>query len=113
MAEHDGRLFCSTLPTGKIFAYEAGRQVTWDHAFPTGQHHVVAVKSKQHLRLYVDGQLVAQSPAFLADTLKLAGPRLLRLGDGVQGPFPGELRQIRLYQRALHPEEIRALAASR
>ncbi|MFO0880597.1 MAG: LamG-like jellyroll fold domain-containing protein [Gemmataceae bacterium] len=113
MAEHDGRLFCSTLPTGKIFAYEAGRQVTWDHAFPPGEHHVVAVKSKNHLRLYVDGQLVAQSPAFAANAISLAGARLLRLGSGPNGPFPGELRQIRLYQRALTAEEIRALAQPR
>jgi|WetSurMetagenome_2_1015567.scaffolds.fasta_scaffold155410_2 hypothetical protein len=29
MAEHDWKVFCSTLPSGRIFSFEAGRNITW------------------------------------------------------------------------------------
>lgn len=111
MAEADGRLYCSTLPSGKIFAYEAGRNVTWDHPLPNGRHHVTAVKSGSYLRLYVDGRLVAQSPAFDAGQYNLAEERVLRIGNGPNGPFQGEIRKVRLYGRALTAAEVRELAA--
>jgi hypothetical protein len=40
MAEHAGEVFCSTLPSGKIWAARHGRQVSWDHALPSGWHHI-------------------------------------------------------------------------
>ena len=61
MAEHDGKAFCSTLPSGKIFSFEAGRNVTWGDPMPAGWHHIAATKSQDNLMIYVDGRQVAKS----------------------------------------------------
>jgi hypothetical protein len=107
MAEHEGRLFCSTLPSGRIFAFEAGRTAGWGHSFPAGWHHVAAVRSKDRLTLYVDGSRVAESAAFDASGFALDGNALLRIGSGPSDHFHGRLADLRLYSRALQPDQIR------
>jgi hypothetical protein len=107
MAEHEGRLFCSTLPSGKVYAFEAGRSVCWGHSFPAGWHHVAAVKSKDRLRLYVDGTAVAESASFDASAFELDSNVPLRIGTGASDHFHGRLADLRLYSRVLQPDEIR------
>jgi hypothetical protein len=68
--------------------------------------HVVATKDGPHMRLYVNGELVAEGE----DASELpAGLRLLvgRLypSQSVR-PFIGQLDELALYNRALRPEEI-------
>jgi hypothetical protein len=36
MAEYRGMLFTSTLPSGKVFAFKAGQNVTADRELPPG-----------------------------------------------------------------------------
>jgi hypothetical protein len=110
MAEHEGRVYCSTLPSGKIFAFAAGRSVTWDHALPAGWRHVAAVKSGGRLELYVDGRQVARSAAFDPSEYDLTSDRPLRIGWGANDSFRGRLRDLRLYGRALTEAEVRELA---
>ncbi len=110
MAEHDGRVFCSTLPSGKVFAFEAGRSVTWGHSLSAGWHHVAAVKSSDHLTLYVDGRQVGQSSPFDAAPFELDNEVALQIGSGASDHFRGRLAALRLYRRALHADEIRDLA---
>ena len=113
MAEHDGKVFCSTLPSGRIFSFEAGKNVTWGENMPAGWHHVAAVRSKDHLTLYVDGKQVAQSSIFGPIQFDLSGGSDLRIGFGPNDYFNGRLADLRLYQRALKPKEILSLSGSR
>lgn len=55
MAVYKGRLFVGTLPPGRVQSIEVGRNMTLDRAFPTGWHHVAAVREAKRLRLFVDG----------------------------------------------------------
>ena len=64
MAQYQGRLFCSTLPSGRVHSLEAGPCVTHDRELAPGWQHVAAVKHGGVLRLYVDGKPVAESAEF-------------------------------------------------
>lgn len=110
MAEHDGRLYCSTLPSGKVFAFEAGGNAMWGHSFPSGWHHVAAVKTGERLSLYVDGERIAQSRQFDASAFQLDSEAPLRIGFGANDCFQGRLSDLRLHGRALPPAEIRSMA---
>jgi dienelactone hydrolase len=112
MAEHDGQVFVSTLPSGKVYAFEAGVSTGWEQEWQPGWHHVAAVRSGGRLRLHVDGQLVAQSIRFAPEDYDLDSNRPLRIGNGMNGPFAGRLREVRLYRRALRAGEVRTLARS-
>jgi hypothetical protein len=110
-AEFQGRVYFSTLPSGRVFAFEAGKSATWERPLPAGWQHVAAVKRGRRLELYVNGKRVASSAPFDAADYDLAGDRPLRIGAGANDFFRGRLRELRLYQRALTSAEVRALAA--
>lgn len=112
MAEHSGEVFCSTLPSGKIWAARQGQQVSWDHSMPTGWHHIAAVKTAAGLRLYVDGRQVVERVADVA-SWNLDSDAPLNLGSGINGPFNGELAELQIHSRALSGNEIKASAARR
>ncbi len=111
MAEHDGQVFCSTLPSGKIFAFTAGRQAAWGHSLPSGWHHLAALKSARGLTLFVDGKEVARTPDFDAAGYNLDTDAPLRIGAGANGPFHGRLADLRIYRRLIEAREIGQLAA--
>ena len=111
MAQFDGRLFCSTLPSGHIHALEAGPCVTYDQELPAGWQHVAAVKRGNVLELYVNGQRVAASRLFDPAKFNLASAPPLQIGAGPGGNFHGELRDVHLYRRALSDKEIADLAS--
>lgn len=113
MAEHAGEVFCSTLPSGKVWAARHGRQVSWDHSLPLGWHHITAVKTAARLTLHVDGVQVAEAAGFDALTWNLDSKAPLRLGTGMNGPLNGQLRDLRIHLSALSNTKIQALAASR
>ena len=91
MAEQGGQLFASTLPSGKIYAFSAGRQGMWGHSLSPGWHHVAAVKSANRLTLFLDGEFVAHTPPFDAASYPLDADQPLRLGSGANGPLNGTL----------------------
>lgn len=109
-AEFQGRLYFSTLPSGKIFSYQAGICVTHDRELPSGWQHVVAIKSADRLQLYVNGARVAEIASFNAADYDLASDQPLRIGFGANDYFCGKLREVRLYERTLNPAEIGELA---
>jgi hypothetical protein len=111
MAEHDGEVFCSTLPSGKVFASSMGRQVQWGHSLSSKWHHVAVVKSETGLSLSVDGEKVAQSPAFDARRFDLTSAAPLRIGAGMNGTLNGRLADVRVYHRPLGSRDIKELAA--
>jgi hypothetical protein len=110
MAEHDGQVFCSTLPSGKVFAFNSGQQTTWGHTLSSAWHHITAVKSAHRLTLYVDGEMVSQTPAYDGTSYQLNTDIPLRIGTGMNGALNGRLSDVRVYRRTLNALEIEALA---
>jgi len=110
MAEFGGEVFCSTLPSGKVYAARHGRQVAWDHALPSGWHHITAVKTASRLTLHVDGRQVAESAGFDASAWNLDSEAPLRLGTGMNGPFNGQLSGLQIHRRAVTADEIATFA---
>jgi hypothetical protein len=109
MAAFDGRLFCSTLPSGHVHSLEAGPCVTYDRELPPGWQHVAAVKHGGVLRLYVNGKRVAESRRFDPAKFALVNKSPLQIGAGSGDYFHGSLFDVRLYRRALDEAEINAL----
>jgi hypothetical protein len=109
MATFQGRLFVGTLPGGRVLSIEAGRNATWDYPWKPGWHHVAAVRVGERLRLYVDGDQVAQSAAMLASDYDLTNSRPIHIGFGAQDYFCGAIADVRLYRVALSNDQIRRL----
>jgi hypothetical protein len=107
MAVYQGRLFVGTLPSGRVLSIEAGRNVTWDHAFPGGWNHIAAVREPDRLRLYVNGREVGASAPFAAESYCLDNRQPLYLGGGAQEFFRGALADVRIYRGALSAEQVR------
>ena len=110
MAVYKGRLFVGTLPSGRVLSIEAGRNVTHDKVFPSGWHHVAAVRDPDRLRLYVDGEQVSESESLPLDDLDISTTKPLRIGFGAQDHFQGQMADVRIYRGALSAEQIRMLA---
>ena len=110
MAVATGRLFVGTLPSGHVWSMEAGKSVTYDRQLPAGWVHLAAVKEVGRLRLYLNGQLVAESPPFARARYNLNNRRALKIGFGPHDYFHGSLSDLRIYSRALAPPEIAELA---
>jgi hypothetical protein len=110
MAVYQGRLFVGTLPSGRVLSIETGRNVTYDHEFAAGWHHVAAVRDVDRLRLYVDGKSVGESMKFQPADFDLSNSSPLRFGFGAQDYLDGSLSDVRLYRGALSAEEVATLA---
>lgn len=110
MAVHQGRLFCGTLPTGHVLSIEAGRNVTYDQELAPGWRHLVAVRQGPRLRLSVDGRAVGASAAFESTDYDLSCDQPLKIGFGPADYFHGNLRDLRVYDRALTEAEIAELS---
>jgi hypothetical protein len=67
---------------------------------------VAAVKQGGTLRLFVDGQAVAESATFDPAAFDLTTDAPLLIGAGAADNFRGSLSDVRLYGRALSKEEI-------
>lgn len=106
MAEHDGKVFCSTLPSGKVFSWSAGVVAMHGTAFPSGWHHVAAVRSGNSLNLFIDGTQVATQSGFNAADYDLSCDQPLRIGFGPNDYFNGKMADVKLYGRALSGSEI-------
>ena len=113
MAEHQGEVFCSTLPSGRVYAFTQGQQVQWGHTLSSAQHHVTATKSANCLTLYVDGDRVAQTQVSDIKSYVLDVEAPLRIGSGMNGRLSGQLSGVRVYQRMLNAVEIEALSKTK
>jgi hypothetical protein len=109
MAQYKGKLFCSTLPSGRVHALEAGPCVTHDRELAAGWRHVAAVRQGGTLRLYVDGKAVVESARFDPAKFDLTTDEPLLVGAGAGDYFNGTLADVRLYPRALSAEEVAGL----
>jgi hypothetical protein len=111
MAEFQGRLFCGTLPSGKVWSTQQGRSATYDDELPLGWRHLTALRHGNRLKLYVDGRLVATSATFEPADFDLTSDAPLKIGFGPHDFFCGKLRDVRIYDRALTNAEIARIAA--
>ena len=109
MAVHDGRLYCGTLPSGHVYAMTAGVSVTHDRELEPGWRHLAAVRQGTRLIMYVDGQVVAESPPKADASLDVSNDEPLRIGFGEHDYFRGSLCDLRLYRGALSTDEIAEL----
>lgn len=110
MAEYDGQVFCSTLPSGKVYSWRSGRVAMADRRFPAGWHHVTAVRKGGSLRISINGKPIAEESDFQADDFNLSTDQPLKIGFGPNDYFKGRLADVRVYRRALKPAEIKAAA---
>src|SRR5690606_1111890 len=92
MSTYQGKLFATTLPSGKIWSMSAGTLVTHDHELGAGWHDIVAERKAGKLRLLVDGKQVAETDA-KALNLDPAGLEL-KIGSGPSGVFKGRLKNV-------------------
>lgn len=113
MAVYQGRLFVGTLPSGRVLSIATGRNVTHDHEFGAGWHHVAAIRDVDRLRLYVDGKSVGESAQFGRTDFNLTNTSPLRIGFGAQDYLEGCLSDVRIYRGALSAEEVATLAQSK
>ena len=111
-AVFNGKLFCGTLPSGHVMSLEAGKSVTYDQALTPGWHHLVAVRAKARLRLYIDGKRVAESTEFDPADYDLNTNRPLKIGFGQHDYFNGRMKDLRIYRRALSPKDVERVRAS-
>ncbi|OGD20519.1 MAG: hypothetical protein A2W03_02185 [Candidatus Aminicenantes bacterium RBG_16_63_16] len=112
MAVFRGRLFCGTLPSGHVFSREAGKCVTYDHELPAGWRHIAAVRHKDRLELFVDGRRVARSSTFDPQEFNLSNGLPLRIGAGQHDFFRGRMKNVKIWTRALGPDEVEAEAST-
>ncbi len=122
MAVFQGRLYAGTgscqaraanaplsAGVGKVFAWEAGRSVSYDDDLGCRWRHIVAIREKERLALYVDGQRIGRSAAFDPAAYDLSNHQPLRIGFGAENYFHGSMRDLRLYGRALTERQIGGL----
>jgi hypothetical protein len=121
MTVHRGRLFASIgnctssvndSPAdvrGSVHSMEAGKCVSFDKELAPGWRHLAAVRAGGHLRLYVDGRLVAESTAFEPSDYDLTTGHPLLIGFGQVDYFRGKIRDVRAYSRALTADEVQTL----
>ena len=110
-----GRLWTRNDPPAPITAYLAAVRQFNPHGgllFYPGSPALAMTRARtqDRLRLYVDGRHVAESSAFDASAFALDADASLRIGAGPGDYFHGRLADLRLYNRALEPDEIGRLA---
>src|SRR5262249_7791375 len=101
MCQFQGTLFATTLPSGNVWSMQTGQCVTYDREFPPGWHHVAAQRTIDRLRLFVDGEVVAESKAGALPRLDLSNSEPWRIGAGSGDFFNGGMCEVRLDRRAM------------
>jgi hypothetical protein len=91
---------------GRVYAMEAGKNVSFDDDLGTGWKHLVAVREHGRLKLYVNGELRASSGAFDNGDYDISSRAPLYIGRGAQNYFSGLLDDVRLYGKALSAAQI-------
>jgi hypothetical protein len=122
---YDGKLFASIgsctssvldAPAdvrGKVYCMEAGTCASYDDDLGPGWKHLVAIRERGRLKLYVDGQLVANSSSFDPAEYDISTDQPLRIGFGQTDYFSGKISDVRIYSKALTDVEIQKLSSKR
>ena len=111
MVVFGGELFVGTLPSGHVYSLRAGAVATCDRSLSAGWHHLAGVRSETRVTLVVDGVAVGTGQMVGPGASFERGPGVpLIIGGGPRASFEGDLSAVRLWDRALDPNEIRVLA---
>lgn len=94
---------------GRVYAMKAGENVSLDDDLGDGWTHVIAVKERGHLKLYVNGDLRVTSPPFDNSDYDVSNSESLVIGLGAQNYFSGILDDLRIYGGSLSPDQVLAL----
>lgn len=94
---------------GRVFAFQAGANVSYDRDLGPGWKHIAAVRDHRQLKLFVNGRPAA-SAAVPNRTINVDNDDPLRIGFGQEDYFSGRIRDVKLFARALTDVEIRSLA---
>jgi hypothetical protein len=122
MSVFKGKLFVSTATCyrtmidppqdggmrGNVYSFKTGSCVSDDRDLGNGWKHVAAVRHGKQLTLFVGGKMVA-STTDAGSPLDLSCDAPLRIGFGPQGYFDGKMREVRVYDRSLSDELVKAL----
>lgn len=111
MVVHRGELFVGTLPSAHVHSMRAGSVATSDRSLSPGWHHLAGVLRGGSASLFVDGVEGATAEAQTARSIVLPPGTPLVLGAGPRAGLEGELAAVRLWDRALQPDEIRGLVS--
>jgi len=121
MAIYRGRLYAGTstchgradandkTDAGKVFSWEAGKCVSYDYDLGSGWRHLAAVREKDRLKIYVDGKPVSTSSSFEQIDYNVSNKNNLLIGFGAEDYFNGNIRELRMYKRALTAKEVAEL----
>ena len=110
----DNGSLCAAVPgpTFLINTDRGPRSVSAHRVLPPGRRHLAGVYDGRSLRLYVDGELVAEREASGA-LLRAALPIAIGRMDGGRGFFRGTVHEVRISNRAKTADEIRRAAQTR
>jgi hypothetical protein len=98
---------------GKVFSMEAGKVASFDDDLGPGWKHLVALREGTHLKLFVDGRLIAKSSSFDPAAYDISTDQPLRIGFGQTEYFAGKMADVRLYHTTLSNAAIQELCAKR
>ena len=118
---YDGRLFASVgsctscisdAPCdvrGKVFSFEAGKNVSYDRDLGSGWQHIAVVKEGGRLKLYINGDLSVSSPPFESEDYDVSSDEPLKIGCGPIDYFSGKIREVRIYNRPIDDGQVREI----
>lgn len=109
MALFQGKLFVGALPSGHVHSLSVGRCATIDFDARAGWRHLVAVKSRDRLIMYLDGRKAGESESFEPGTFDLDSAAPWTIGFGPQDYLHGALRDLRIYRGILDENAILGL----
>jgi Concanavalin A-like lectin/glucanases superfamily len=108
MVVYRGELFVGTLPSAHVHSMRAGSVATTDRSLAPGWHHLAGIRRGGSVSLFVDGREVSAVAGLVADSAAPRGVPLV-LGSGPRAGLEGELAEVRLWDRALEPDDVRGL----
>ena len=94
---------------GRVFAMEAGKNVSYDDDLGSGWKHLVVTRSQGRLELFINGELKATSSNFQAAEYDLTNTFPLLIGAGAVNFFSGALDDLRIYRGALSADHVKHL----
>ena len=104
MAVYGGRLYCGTLPSGRVWSMGTGGCVSLDRELGPGWSHVAAVRESGRINLLVNG--IVAGTIDPGREFNISNSRTLTIGFGEHDYFRGQIRDLRLYSRALTGSEV-------
>ena len=113
MVVHRGELLIGTLPSAHVFSMRAGAMASNGRSLGAGRHHLAGMRRGARVALFVDGVEVGTgSNVDLGASIAPPAGTPLVIGGGSRATFEGRVGSVRIWDRALAPDEVRAETAA-